>query len=276
MRWVTGAAMSACDDLGMIETAAPALPAAALAEGSRWRLAAASLRRPYRVTLPMAALVLLVPLYVFIAELIPEGAVHAPELALDRAIAVRPEWALVYGCLYLFLIVLPVLVVREDALIRRTVHAYLFVWISAYACFLLYPTVAPRPDRVAGDGFAAWGLRFLYGADPPYNCFPSLHVAHSFVSAFAVRRVNRRLGTTAAACAALVALSTLYTRQHYVADVAAGILLAEAAWLLFLRRAGEAPEDDRRAAPVLALGAAALVALAAACFWAAYRLLPPS
>jgi hypothetical protein len=118
----------------------------------------------------MILLVSLVPFYLFIADRTRGGPQHAPEVALDRLLPLRPGWALVYGSLYLFLILLPVFVVRQQEQIRRTVLAYLMVWIAA-----------PRPEDVAGEGFMVWGLRFLYDADPPYNCFPSLHVAHSFV-----------------------------------------------------------------------------------------------
>ncbi len=241
-----------------------------------WRLALESLRRPYplnlRTALPMAALIALVPFYIFIAELMPGRRLHAPEIALDRRVPLRPAYALVYGALYLFLILLPVLVVRQEELIRRTLWTYLAVWIAAYVFFFLYPTAAPRPARVAGSGFAVWGLRFLYEADPPYNCFPSLlHVAHSFVSAIASRRVHRGLGLAATGCAALVGISTLFTKQHYVLDVIAGFLLAAAAALVFLRGApGAVPELDRRAAPALAVGVIAILALVAACFWIAY------
>lgn len=244
---------------------------------SAWRLALESLRRPYPLSLgtavPIVALMLLVPLYIVIGELMPGRAVHAPEIALDRLVPLEPAWALVYGALYLFLILLPVFVVRREDQIRRTAYAYLFVWITAYVCFLAYPTVAPRPAAVAGTGFAAWGLRFLYGADPPFNCFPSLHVAHSFVSAFAVGRVHRGLGLVAAACAGVVGISTLFTKQHYAADVVAGVLLACVAWLLFLRRdaAGAVPDADRRAAPALAAGILGILILVAACFWVAYE-----
>jgi hypothetical protein len=41
------------------------------------------------------------------------------------------------------------------------------------------------------------GLRFLYSSDPPYNCFPSLHAAHSFVSALTCYRVHRGVGIAA-------------------------------------------------------------------------------
>src|SRR5437868_7731918 len=106
----------------------------------------------------------------------------------------------------------------EPEHLRRTFAAYLAVWLTAYAIFLLYPTAAPRPQNVVGDGFAAWASRFLYEADPPYNCFPSLHVAHSFVSALTCYAVHRRVGMIATGAAALVALSTLFTKQHYVVD----------------------------------------------------------
>ena len=251
-------------------------PPTSTAEGGRitWGTVGQTLARPYRVTVPMILLVSLVPIYLVIAGRARGRPLHAPELGLDRLLPLTPTWALVYGALYLFLIVLPVVVVQQEEMIRRTVWTYLTVWTVSYICFLFYPTFAPRPDKVMGTGFAVWGLRFLYDADPPYNCFPSLHVAHSFVSALACYRVHRTLGLVALSCASLVALSTLFTKQHYVADVIAGISLAWVAYAIFLRSYSRAsvPELHRRLAPVLALCVGGIVALAFACFWVAYRL----
>jgi membrane-associated phospholipid phosphatase len=238
-----------------------------------WATVAQSLTRPYRVSVSMVALVALVPLYIFIPELFPPAARHVPVLTLDGAIPLIPMWALVYGALYFFLILLPIVVVREDDLIRRTVHAYLLIWLTAYLFFfVLYPTEAPRPARVVGDGFAVWGLRALYSSDPPYNCFPSLHVAHSFVSALAAHRVNRRVGVFATICASLVALSTLFTKQHYVVDVIGGVGLALIASFAFLARYPRERIDnlDRRVAPALALCILGVVALALLGAWVGY------
>jgi membrane-associated phospholipid phosphatase len=232
-------------------------------------LVAESLRRPYRVTLPMVVLVSLVPVYLFIPQLTGGRTAHVPALSLDARIPQQPAWVLVYGALYLFLILLPVFVVRQEELIRRTVFAYLAVWIAAYVCFFLYPTVAPRSgDAVVGDGFAAWGLRFLYASDPPYNCFPSLHVAHSFVSALSTYRVHRGLGIVASIFALMVGVSTLFTRQHYILDVIAGIFLAFAAYAVFLRktRREDVPELDHRAAPALAFVVAGIVVVFIGCY----------
>lgn len=233
-----------------------------------------SLTRPYPVTIPMVVLVSLVPFYIFIPELMPARTRYAPELALDGMVPLQPAWALVYGALYLFLIMLPVFVVRQEEQIRRTVFAYLTVWIAAYVCFILYPTIAPRPAGVIGEGFAVRGLRFLYASDPPYNCFPSLHVAHSFVSALTCHRIHRGVGVAALLGASLVGVSTLYTKQHYVLDVVAGVLLACVAYAVFLRSdpRAEIPELDRRLAPVLAVGLLAILGFLVACLWIAHRL----
>ena len=237
-----------------------------------------SLNRPYAVSIPMIVLASLVPFYVFIPGMIRDRPFRTPDLALDRVVPLQPTWALIYGALYLFLIVLPVFIVREREHLRRTVWAYLLVWIAAYACFLTYPTAAPRPIQVVGEGFAFWGLRSLYSADPPYNCFPSIHVAHSLVSALTCYRVHRGVGIAALLCAVLVALSTLFTKQHYVLDVIAGAALAGVAYVVFLRRAPResVPEIDRQIAPLFALGTMGLVSLGVAGFWVVYQVTRPS
>jgi membrane-associated phospholipid phosphatase len=243
--------------------------------GSGLALVRQSLARPYKVTLPMVILVGMVPFYIFIAGPHPNRTQHVPAIALDAAIPLVPAWSLVYGALYAFLIALPVFVVREEEHLRRTVRAYLAIWITAYACFLAYPTIAPRPDVIPQHGFGAWGLGLLYGMDPPYNCFPSLHVAHSFVSALTCLRVHRRVGLVAIVSAALVSLSTLFTKQHYVLDVIAGVLMALVAYVIFIRPQphGQVPELDRKVAPVFALGILACSALGLVGYWVAYTIM---
>jgi membrane-associated phospholipid phosphatase len=233
-----------------------------------------SLTRPYKVTLSMVALAMLVPFYIFIAEEVRGRATRVPEVAWDRLLPLQPAWAIVYGMLYLFLILLPIFVVRQEDHIRRTLRAYLFVWITAYVCFIAYPTMAPRPGNVAGQGFIVWGLRTLYSSDPPYNCFPSLHVAHSFVSALTCYRVHRGLGIATMLCASFVGLSTLLTKQHYILDVIAGIFLASLAYVLFLRNysRGAIPDLDRRVAPMMAVLVIAIIGIMTAGYWVVYEI----
>jgi membrane-associated phospholipid phosphatase len=235
------------------------------------------LTRPFplsaRVVVPAGALMLLVPCYLVIAVVTRDRVLHLPELALDRLVPLQPAWAVVYLS-YLVFPFLPVLVIRQEEQIRRTFLAWLMVWVAGYACFLLYPTALPRPTGGIGEGFFAWFLRGVYEADPPRNCLPSLHVATVFVAALSIRRVHRVVGVAALVWASLIALSTLFTKQHYVADVITGTLLAVAACAVFLRRGPVGPlsESDRRGAPFLLLGLGGIYGLVVAGLWVAYRL----
>jgi membrane-associated phospholipid phosphatase len=224
-------------------------------------------------TLVASTLVTLLPGYFVIGEMTRGWSTHAPEVALDRAISLQPAWVIVYGSLYVFVVFMPLLVVRQIELFRRAMKGYLLVMILAYAGFLLYPVVAPRPDQVLGDGFSAWSLRLIYSADPPYGCFPSLHVAYSFVSALTCYRVHRGVGAVASLWAALIGISTLYTKQHYVVDVIVGALAAYLAYWLFLRSyPREAiPESDRQRAPVGALWAVSIFGIMVAGFFVVYK-----
>ena len=111
--------------------------------------------------------------------------------------------------------------------------------------------------------------------DPPYNCFPSLHVAHSFVSALTCLRVHRGVGIVALISASLVALSTLFTKQHYVLDVIAGVLMAVAAYAIFLRSQAreQVPSLDSQAAPIFAWGIIGCSGIGIGLYWIAYQLL---
>ncbi len=234
--------------------------------------------RPYPtsagVLVPFAIFALLVPGYLVISASVRGGALHQPALALDRAWPVLPLWTLVYGSLY-FAVFLPMVVVRHEEHLRRTLWALVMVWVVGSIGWLFYPTVLPRPASAAiGEGFGAWTLRIAYGMDAPYNCFPSLHVAQPFLAAFTGGLVSRRLGRFAIGWASLVALSTLFTKQHYVVDVIAGIILAGAAYLVCLRRCPRAAviELDERVVTAVVLGFAGFHALLLACFGVAYTL----
>jgi membrane-associated phospholipid phosphatase len=86
--------------------------------------------------------------------------------------------------------------------------------------------------------------------------------------------VHREVGIAAVLCASLVGVSTLFTKQHYIADVIAGILLAVVAYAIFLRRhtRDKVAELDRRLAPAVTLLTAAIAGVGLACFWVFYLL----
>ena len=86
-----------------------------------------------------------------------------------------------------------------------------------------------------GTGLGADMLRLLYDMDYPVNLFPSIHCLASWMCFVAVRS-SRRLPLwykwVTGVIAGLICFSTLAVKQHVIADVAAGIFLAEV--LMFL------------------------------------------
>ncbi|HVZ19436.1 MAG TPA: phosphatase PAP2 family protein, partial [Vicinamibacterales bacterium] len=178
-----------------------------------------------------SAVVACLPLYFVIGAGTPGGPLHVPATFLDALIPLSPAWTLVYGSLYAMAL-LPLFVIREGPLFRRVMQALLAVMWLAYAGFLLYPTVTPRPPMLTGRGFGTWALGIVYSLDTRYNCFPCLHVAYSVVAALGCYRVNARVGIVATAWTALIAISTLYTKQHYVLDVVAGALMGYGAYVI--------------------------------------------
>jgi membrane-associated phospholipid phosphatase len=255
---------------GRVEVSAPA------DNRSRWRLLGEFLTRPYptsfSVVAPFALFCLLIPGYLVIGAYMKGRVLHMPALTLDRIWPMQPAWALVYGSLY-FAGFLPMVVIRREGQLRRTIWAYVTMWLVAYVVFIFYPTVLPRPTRAEiGTGFFAWCLRIVYTWDAPYNCFPSLHVAQPYLAALTCYRVHRGIGRAAGVWATLVALSTLFTKQHYVADVVVGAGMAWIAYVIFLRRYPRAasPEIDDRVAPLIVWGFIGLHMLVIAGFWVAY------
>ena len=236
-----------------------------------WRAIAELFTRPQPVTIPMVTLFAIIPIYLYIGAVVSHGSLHAPELPLDRALPLLPAWSLIYWSLFLAAL-LPVFVVHQHELVRRVIWAYLFIWLVAYAFFLIYPTAAPKRASPTDADFFNWVLRSIYASDVKYNCFPSLHVAQCFLASLTCYRVHRGLGAVTGVWASLVALSTLFTKQHYVLDVIAGTLLAYVAYVLFLRNypRDATPRFERRCAPLLALGALGLYGVIVMIMWVVY------
>ncbi len=74
--------------------------------------------------------------------------------------------------------------------------------------------------------------------DPPFNTWPSLHVAFSGLVTLVVARwlERRRSVVLLWVCWAAISISTLTVKQHFIWDVITGTLLALAYWQWKLRR----------------------------------------
>jgi membrane-associated phospholipid phosphatase len=116
--------------------------------------------------------------------------------------------------------------------LRRTGRLLSCVALDAlvsYRSFLKFPSTYPRPTIHDDDPGLEAAWRTLHEADPPANTFPSVHVGHSMLLALALsHHLPRQRSDALMLWASLITASTLTTKQHYLIDLAGGVVAAEA------------------------------------------------
>ena len=151
----------------------------------------------------------------------------------DERIPLLP-WTIViyFGCFFFWAVNYYLILREEQGEDSRFFRAELMGKVVCFLFFVLLPTTLARPE-IEGTGVFSVLMRQLYAVDEPDALFPSLHC---FVSWMCVTGLRGKSGIPAwwkvcsAVIAALVFCATLTTKQHVLADVPAGILLAELCW----------------------------------------------
>jgi membrane-associated phospholipid phosphatase len=154
---------------------------------------------------------------------------------IDQALPVVPIFVVpyvslqpfIYGSLVIFLLF-------RARIFQSAVLSMVVTFLVSYVFFAFLQTYVERPVLTGDDVFTRM-IRDVYSGDHPYNDFPSLHVSTSAIIAIHWWRFSRRFGPLPAIWAALIAMSTVLVRQHYLADVAGGLILAFGTSLFFLR-----------------------------------------
>lgn len=148
--------------------------------------------------------------------------------AFDRMIPFDPRWVVIYVACFAYWAVGYVLMARQDnwySIMTGEVLAKLLCG----AIFLLIPTTNIRPE-ITGSGLTDWLMGLIYQLDRPLDLFPSIHCMESWICFRAVlgqKKIPKWYQIFAGIFTLLVCLSTLFTRQHVIADVIAGVLLGE-------------------------------------------------
>jgi membrane-associated phospholipid phosphatase len=157
--------------------------------------------------------------------------------SVDQAIPFIPETVWIYNS-DMILFPAAYLVSNSMTVLSRYLYSFLFVLLISVAIFLFWPTIYPRdlfPLPPTLDTWTAKTFNHLRNVDTPANCLPSLHVSMSYLAAFIYLDHQREKFAFFFTWATLVALSTLTTKQHYLADVVTGFALAMTAYFIFHR-----------------------------------------
>ena len=153
--------------------------------------------------------------------------------ALDEHIPYVPGWSWVYSFLYYPAILYLNLIADSQAHFIRMAFSFIVLLAMQLLCFTVYPVATPAhwrrdaPPQAASERF----LRFVRNFDAESNCFPSMHVSVATLTAL---HLQATLGPLAFAFPALIALSCVLTKQHYLIDLPFGALLGWSAFWLYL------------------------------------------
>lgn len=181
--------------------------------------------------------------YLGVNRIVGEGPFQRLDLPIDARIPFVPSFVFAYVIVY-FTPACAALFLRDRAELYRSFLAFGLNALICYPVFILFPVGVAREEALP-DTLSGHLLAFVRLVDKSGNCFPSHHVSTAFTTFFAVRRQDRPWGAVFGALAVLVAIATLFVKQHFVVDVPAGIAIAALTfWLSFPpRRAPREPDN---------------------------------
>ncbi|MCW3994666.1 MAG: phosphatase PAP2 family protein [Candidatus Bathyarchaeota archaeon] len=195
--------------------------------------------------------------YDWTGQLYPAGSGFNLSTPLDTMIPFVPEMVIFYLYLFYPMVILTMIYFAFIEYKKGYALGWSLVAINAIAVlvYIVFPvsTFWYRQELLAHPlvgNFWANQVYNVFANDTSFNCFPSLHAAVSticFYTWFRYAKVKPSKTSKISAVAALiiaggVILSTLFIKQHYIADEIAGIALAAIIGKLLFDRLWQVPK----------------------------------
>ncbi|TCZ77870.1 hypothetical protein E0485_10260 [Paenibacillus albiflavus] len=151
---------------------------------------------------------------------------------LDRQIPFLPAFIIPYIVWYPFIALTLLFIFLKDVRVYfKTLLALCLGLLVSYVFYYYFQTTVPRP-KVGEGGILNYLVQFIYAHDLPYNCFPSIHVLTSYLMMKGARVLKRWGRLTVQFIGIMIIASTLFVKQHVLADVGMAIIVAECTFLL--------------------------------------------
>ena len=209
--------------------------------------------------------IVLPPLFTFVVNslvywgaplIVGTGRSHNLSGGLDELVPFMPAFIIIYFGCYIFWVVNYLMVAfYEDENKYRFYTADFYARLICLAFFVFFPTTNTRPE-LTGNGIFIRAMRFLYTVDKPVNLFPSIHCLVSWMCFIGIRGksyIPKWYRIFSCLFAIAVFASTLFTKQHFVVDVVAGVIFAEICYYIgrhtkFYRKVGRIFDNVNRKA----------------------------
>lgn len=157
------------------------------------------------------------------------------ETPLDTALPFLAPFVLFYVLAFVQWGLNYLLIARDSKeLCYRFVLGNIIAKLICLFFFVFFPTTLARPE-VTGTDLCSRLVRLIYTFDPPVNLFPSIHCLESWCcirASFLLKKSNRTYQAATLIMSLGVFASTLFIKQHVIADVFGGIVVFEAGFRL--------------------------------------------
>jgi membrane-associated phospholipid phosphatase len=157
---------------------------------------------------------------------------HTP---IDNLFTLKPMWIWVYSGIYYPIIVFMIFSFQDMRHFNYTVFSFFILLIFQMLFFVFMPVQTPIEWReaVVGDGVTQRFMRYVQKLDKTSNCFPSMHMSVSNLTALHLQMNYPEFGNAVFVFPVLIALSALYTKQHFFLDLIPGALLGWGVFKIF-------------------------------------------
>jgi membrane-associated phospholipid phosphatase len=151
--------------------------------------------------------------------------VHVLISSIDRKIPFLPAFSVPYLLYLPYLFFIVIYGIMASPFWTDIAASVLVVQFAAAAVYSLHQTHVPRPKIEGGDIFSRL-TAFIYRNDEPYCAFPSLHVAYSMLCCYWSFILFPAAVPLFLALTVAIIASTLFLKQHVIADVVGGASVA--------------------------------------------------
>lgn len=166
-----------------------------------------------------------------------------PEIGLDSHIPFI-WWMIFPYVTYYFFFLFPFFVEQTEKQLTRSIiftQITILPTLLAFLIFLVMPVEVDLRDQIITQNRAAEvSMNLLHGVDTAWNGWPSLHILHStFITIFFLKNFpdHKRARLLVFTLYVGLALSTLFTKQHYLMDFFGGLAIAYLPWILIANKA---------------------------------------
>jgi len=158
-------------------------------------------------------------------------------MGIDEKIPFIPPFIWVYHTIIPVVILTAIFLFQNRDIFLGLIFSFIFSGIVMCLFYIFFPSFYPRELFVEVSTVSGWLIEVTRSIDGPHNTFPSGHVTFAwllmfFVSLSQYTRKHSWIKVLYFCWAALVSISTLTLKQHFIVDVFSGIILAALSYYL--------------------------------------------